>query len=150
MRFGTWNITSLYGAGSFTAAAKELVRYKLDLVGVQEVTWDREGAIIAEDYNFFYGKGNKNHVACMGHYGNGFTILVGRCEESRSLETACHRWEDVEMAVKVVGLTWLRMTLLSGRSRYANDILGRTKLAEYLAELNNTMHCRGTLSLIVS
>jgi hypothetical protein len=54
------------------------------------------------------------------------------------------------MAVKVVGLTWLRMTLLSGRSRYANDILGRTKLAEYLAELNNTMHCRGTLSLIVS
>jgi hypothetical protein len=39
----------------------------------------------------------------MGHYGNGFTILVGRHEESRALETAYHRWEDIEMAVKVVG-----------------------------------------------
>jgi hypothetical protein len=28
-------------AGSITAAAKELARYKLDLVGVQEVRWDK-------------------------------------------------------------------------------------------------------------
>lgn len=39
----------------------------------------------------------------MGHYRNGFTILVGRREESRALETAYCRWEDIEMAVKVVG-----------------------------------------------
>ena len=30
----------LYRAGSLTAAARELARYKLDLVGVQEVRWD--------------------------------------------------------------------------------------------------------------
>jgi len=35
MRFGTWNVRSLYRAGSITAAARELARYKLDLVGVQ-------------------------------------------------------------------------------------------------------------------
>jgi len=35
VRFGTWNFRSLYRAGSFTAAAKEMARYKLDLVGVQ-------------------------------------------------------------------------------------------------------------------
>ena len=29
-------------AGSFTAASRELARYKLDLVGVQEVRWDTE------------------------------------------------------------------------------------------------------------
>ena len=28
-------------AGSLTAAARELARYKLDLVGVQEVRWDK-------------------------------------------------------------------------------------------------------------
>jgi hypothetical protein len=28
-------------AGSIIAAAKELARYKLDLVGVQEVRWDK-------------------------------------------------------------------------------------------------------------
>jgi hypothetical protein len=40
---GTWNGWSLYKAGSLThtAAAKELARYKLDLVGMQEVRWDK-------------------------------------------------------------------------------------------------------------
>jgi hypothetical protein len=28
MRFGTWNFRSLYRAGSLTAAARELARYK--------------------------------------------------------------------------------------------------------------------------
>ena len=41
--FGTWNVRSLYRAGSIMAAARELSRYKLDLVGVQEVRWDKEG-----------------------------------------------------------------------------------------------------------
>jgi len=47
MRFGTWDFRSLYRAGSFMAAATELARYKLDLVGVQEVRWDREGTVRA-------------------------------------------------------------------------------------------------------
>ena len=38
---GTWNVRSLYRAGSLTAAARELARYKLDLVGVQEVRRDK-------------------------------------------------------------------------------------------------------------
>jgi hypothetical protein len=41
--------------------AKELARYKLDLVGVQEVRWDNGGTVRARDYNFFYSKGNENH-----------------------------------------------------------------------------------------
>jgi len=61
MRFGTRNVRSLYRAGSFTVAARELARYKLDLVGVQEVSWDREGTIREGGYSFFCGKGNKNH-----------------------------------------------------------------------------------------
>ena len=40
MRFVTWNVMSLYVSGSLTAAARELVRYKLDIVGVQGVRWD--------------------------------------------------------------------------------------------------------------
>jgi len=38
---------------------RELARYKLYLVGVQEVRWDKGGTVGAGDYNFFYGKVNK-------------------------------------------------------------------------------------------
>jgi exonuclease III len=37
MRFGSWNVRSLYRAGSLMTVSRELARYKLDLVGVQEV-----------------------------------------------------------------------------------------------------------------
>ena len=43
MQFGTWNVSRLYRAGSLTAATRELARYQLDLVGVQENRWDRQG-----------------------------------------------------------------------------------------------------------
>jgi len=35
--------------GSLTAAARELARYKLDLVGVQEVRWEKGGTVTAGD-----------------------------------------------------------------------------------------------------
>jgi hypothetical protein len=37
MRFGTWNVRSVYRAGSLRAVADEISKYKLDLVGAQEV-----------------------------------------------------------------------------------------------------------------
>ena len=49
IKLGTWNVRSLYGAGSLKAAARELARYKLDVVGVQEVRWDKEGTVRAGD-----------------------------------------------------------------------------------------------------
>ena len=65
MRFGTWNVRRLYREGSLTAAARELARYKLDLVSVQEVRWDK-GGTVREGDNFFYGKGNENHQSGTG------------------------------------------------------------------------------------
>ena len=56
MRFGTWNVRSLYRSGSHTTDVKELARYKLDLVGVQEVRWDKRGTARAGNYTFFLWK----------------------------------------------------------------------------------------------
>jgi hypothetical protein len=56
MRFGMWNVRSL-----LMTVAKEISKYKLDLVGLQEVKWDRGGTEPAGEYTFFYGKGNGNH-----------------------------------------------------------------------------------------
>jgi hypothetical protein len=49
MRFGTWNVRSMYRAGSLRTVAEEVSKYKLDLVGVKEVRWDGSGAEPAGD-----------------------------------------------------------------------------------------------------
>jgi hypothetical protein len=52
MRFGIWNVRSLYRSGSFMTVARELARYKLNLVGVQEVRWEKGCTVRAGDYTF--------------------------------------------------------------------------------------------------
>jgi hypothetical protein len=37
MRFCTWNVKRMYRAGLLRAVAEEITKYKLSLVGVQEV-----------------------------------------------------------------------------------------------------------------
>jgi hypothetical protein len=57
MRVGTWNVRSLYRAGSLRTVAEEVSKYKLDLVGEQEVRWDGSGTEPAQYTFFFMGKG---------------------------------------------------------------------------------------------
>jgi hypothetical protein len=51
----------LYRAGSLVAVSNELSKYKLDLVGVQEIRWEGGGTELTGEYTFFYGMGNENH-----------------------------------------------------------------------------------------
>jgi hypothetical protein len=67
MRFGTWNIRSLYRVGSLMTVLRELPRYRLELVGVQEVRLEGIGTAPAGEYTFFNGNGNENH-----EFGTGF------------------------------------------------------------------------------
>jgi len=101
MRFGTWNVKRLYRAGSLTVAARKLARCKLDLVGVQEVRWDRVVAIREGDYNFFYRKGKENH-----QLGTGFLVH--------------HRIVSV---VKILELVSGRMSYIVLRGRWCNIIV---------------------------
>jgi hypothetical protein len=61
MRFGTWKVRSVYRVGSFMTIAKVISKYKLDLVGIQEVRWNRGGTEPAGQYTFFCGKGYEYH-----------------------------------------------------------------------------------------
>jgi len=54
MRFGMWKVRILYKSGSLTKVVRELARYKLNLVSVQEVRWDKGGTERAVDYIFSY------------------------------------------------------------------------------------------------
>jgi exonuclease III len=61
MRFGTCNVRSLYRIFLLKTVARELGKYKLDLMGVQEVRWEYGGSERSEDYSFLYGQGNGDH-----------------------------------------------------------------------------------------
>jgi hypothetical protein len=43
MKFGMWNIRSIYRACSLRAVGEEISNYKLHLLVVQEVRWDGGG-----------------------------------------------------------------------------------------------------------
>jgi hypothetical protein len=51
--------------------ARELGKYKLGLVGVQDIRWGKGGTEGAEDYAFFYGEGKAAH-----QLGTGFLYIT--------------------------------------------------------------------------
>jgi hypothetical protein len=61
MSFGLWNVRSLYRVDFLMTVSRELARYKIALVGVQEVRWEGSDTELAGEYTFCCGKGNENH-----------------------------------------------------------------------------------------
>jgi exonuclease III len=68
MRFGTWNVRSLYRIGSLKTVARELGKYKFDLVGVQVVRWEKGGTERAVDYTFYCGQTNRDYKLGTGFF----------------------------------------------------------------------------------
>jgi hypothetical protein len=50
MRFDTWNVRSIYRAGSLRVVAEDISKYKIDRVGLQMVRWDGVGIEPADEY----------------------------------------------------------------------------------------------------
>jgi exonuclease III len=81
MKFGTWNIRSLYRTGSLKTVARELGKYKVDLVGVQEVRWEKGGTEWSEGCTFLYEQGNGDH-----RLGTAFFVHKGIVSAVRRVE----------------------------------------------------------------
>ena len=91
---------SMHRAGSLTKAARELARYKLDFVGMQDVRWDKRGTVRSGNYNFFYGKGNENHQ------------LGTRCFVHNRIVSAIKRLEFVSDRISYTGVRWFNIIVL--------------------------------------
>jgi hypothetical protein len=68
--------------------ARELARYKLDFVDVQEFRWDKEDTVRAGDCIFLYGKGKENT-----HLGTGFFVhhrTVSAVKRVDFVAVGCH------------------------------------------------------------
>ena len=52
MKFGRRHDRNPYRSGSITTVVSDFARHKLDLVGVQEVRWEKGGTVRAGDYFF--------------------------------------------------------------------------------------------------
>ena len=55
MRFGTWNVRSLYRARPLGLVTSEKDKYRMDLVGVQKVRWEGSGTLESGNYALFHG-----------------------------------------------------------------------------------------------
>jgi hypothetical protein len=60
IRFGTWNVRSLYKADSLITVVKLMYKCKLDLLRAQ-LRWESGGRESVGEYKFFHGKGNVIH-----------------------------------------------------------------------------------------
>jgi exonuclease III len=93
MRFGTWNVKSLYRSGSITTVVRELSRYKLDLMVVVEVRWDKGGTVRTGDYTLSVEKGMK-----IIYWGTGFFVhktLAEFISDRMSYIVQRDRWSNI-------------------------------------------------------
>jgi hypothetical protein len=66
--------------------SRELSKYTLDLVGVQEVRWEGSGTEPAGEDTFFYSKGNENH-----ELGKGFLCIRESYQQLKRVEVVSDR-----------------------------------------------------------
>ena len=54
--------------GQELLVTSEIEKYRVDLIGVQEVRWEGSGTLESGNYTLFYGEGNANHQLGIGFF----------------------------------------------------------------------------------
>jgi hypothetical protein len=82
--------------------SRELSRYRLDLVGVQQVRWEGSGTVLAGEYTFFYGKGTSKEVDLEVNVEKTKYMLVSRDQnagQTREIKIGNRSFENVSVQV---------------------------------------------------
>ena len=74
LRFGTWNVNTLYQAGKYDNAVEEMEGQQLDILGMSEVRWTESGKSTKKNAVLYYSGGEKHQ--------NGVGIMIKKKYES--------------------------------------------------------------------
>jgi sorting nexin-29 len=69
LKIATWNVLSLYRAGTLRILLDELAKYKTDIAAIQEVRWLGKGTIEKSNCTVFYSCHEREHA-----FGTGFIV----------------------------------------------------------------------------
>jgi hypothetical protein len=101
----------MYRAGSLRAVAEETLKYRVDLVGVQEVRWDGGCTEPAGEYTFFYGKGNDDH-----ELGTGFSYIEESYQYLKRVEFVSDRISYIILIHNTTNYKVCLMMAICGRN----------------------------------
>jgi hypothetical protein len=109
MRFGAWTARVLYKTGSLMTVVKEISKYKLDLVGIQE---SRGGTETVGEYTFLCGKENENR-----ELGTDFFTHKRILSAVKRVEFVSHR-----LPYKILRDRWCHVIVLNVHGRTEDKI----------------------------
>lgn len=69
LRFGTWNIRTLFKPGAFRTLVDEVEKYRLGIVALQELRWSDTGLMQLKNTTLFYGACDNRRLG-----GSGFAV----------------------------------------------------------------------------
>jgi hypothetical protein len=69
LRFGTWNVLTLYKSGALRNVINAAVEYGIQVLAVQEVRWTGSGVLDRREYTFYCSGHSKTH-----QFGTGFLV----------------------------------------------------------------------------
>jgi hypothetical protein len=70
IRLGTWNVRTMLPPGKMSETAREMRRYKIEILAIQETRWSGKGKIDKTNYTLYYAGEKKQGK-------NGTAFLVG-------------------------------------------------------------------------